>query len=627
MSASRIWSTISAVLGALAWLPSRFVMPSAALDSSWNAVLQEAARRSWQFGTDIVFTYGPLGYLAVTTFAPDTFWRVVAFHMLVGSACGLALHAIVRNAGWPAWTGPIVLVALLPPIFGSSDIPFLLPVVLWPFLALQSERPWREPALLLLSAVVGAVALVKFTTLMLAVALGGVLAVNDFVKLRMPRAALIFLATIACLWMLAGQSVSGVTAWLRTSFDTSSAYSEAMSTPVGPYQRRELLLFAVNAVALLGLAVWRAARDAQPLRTSAALVASLGLIVFVQFKLGFVRHDAHATVAFFLMPVLGTLVATGATVPADHRRFRRMAAVVILIGMTSYAYGLRRYFDRLAPPEHYRAAYAFLLEGVGRYARPAQLHAELERSRREALATLRAVLPLPVGDGTIDLYGHQQGLLLAHDVTYAPRPIFQSYGAYTEPLGRLNRDYLEGERAPRRVLFDTEAIDHRYPLIDEAVSLPVLLTRYDVRDRVGDFTLLERRSDARTFRLTPLDERSTSVGEVMAIPAAAERVWAQIDVDLSAAGRLVAMAYKLPPLYLEVTTADGAVRQHRIIRPLAKAGMVLSPLVRSRDEFIGLANGDGPLDAQRVTSVKVVVDWAFAYAAPVHVRLFAMDVD
>jgi hypothetical protein len=191
----------------------------------------------------------------------------------------------------------------------------------------------------------------------------------------------------------------------------------------------------------------------------------------------------------------------------------------------------------------------------------------------------------------------------------------------------MNRQVLQGEHAPRRVLFDTETIDHRYPLMDDGLSLPALLARYDVRGAAGDLTLLERRSGMRGVRLTPLATHLTAVGTPVAVPATGAPVWAEIDVGLSALGRLAAVAYKLPPLYLEVTTADGAVRQHRIVRPLARAGMLLSPLVRSRDEFIGLATGTAPLDAQRVTSVRVVVDWAFAYTTPVRARLFTLAVD
>jgi hypothetical protein len=343
--------------------------------------------------------------------------------------------------------------------------------------------------------------------------------------------------------------------------------------------------------------------------------------MFVQFKLGFVRHDAHATVAMFLMPILGVLVATGGVAAADRRRFRVLVVVVIALGLTSYAYGLRRYFDRLAAPEHYRAAYAFQLTAIADFARPRAMLARLTRERDHARAALRAALPLPPGEGAIDLYGHRQGLLLAHAVPYAPRPVFQSYGAYTPGLADLNRRFLESDRGPRRVLFDGATIDHRYPLMDEASSLPSLLSRFDVRQVIAGLTLLERRATARSVALVPQRALSTSIGAAIAIESADGPVWAEIEIEPTLTGRLLAMAYKLSPLHLEVTTADGAVRSHRIIRPLVRRGMLLSPLVTSSDDFVRLAQGGGASSSQRVTSVRVLADWPGTYDSHVGVRL------
>lgn len=622
MSASRIWSTVSAVLGALSWLPARMAMPSDALDASWGAVLQHAARQHWQFGQDLVFTYGPLGYLGVQMYAPDMFWWMVAFHLAAGAGCGWALHALAGNAGWAPWTGAALVLTLLPPTRGSSDIPLLLPVVLWPFLALQSTRARAEPATLALSVVVGAVALVKFTTFMLAACLAGVLAVDDVARRRRwPLASAVFLTAVMGLWLMAGQKPSVFPAWVSTSFETSAAYSEAMSTPVGPYQRRELLLFAVNACALIGVAMWRAVRCGGLRASASALPVSLLVVMFVQFKLGFVRHDAHATVAMFMMPVLGVLVATGAATEADRRRFRFLGAVVILMGLTSYAYGLRRYFDRLDPVEHYRASYAFQIDALRGFARPVQLARTLMRDRERALATLRAALPMNSGGDSIDLYGHRQGLLLAHPVPYTPRPVFQSYGAYTPGLSSLNKRFLESTRGPRRVLFDGVTIDHRYPLMDEAMSLPVLLTRFDVRGVVGGLPLLERRATARSLTVMSQRTLSATLGAAIPVDSREGPVWAQIDLQLSLAGRVLAAAYKLPPVYLEVTTADGAVRPHRIIRALVRRGLLLSPLVESSDAFVRLARGGVVAPAERVTSVRVRADWPGAYHSRVEVRM------
>jgi hypothetical protein len=40
--------------------------PVLELDSSWQAVLEHAVRLKFQFGRDILFTFGPLGYLYAT---------------------------------------------------------------------------------------------------------------------------------------------------------------------------------------------------------------------------------------------------------------------------------------------------------------------------------------------------------------------------------------------------------------------------------------------------------------------------------------------------------------------------------------------------------------------------------
>ena len=76
------------------------------LQNNYPEVLSDLVEHLWLALIPVVVGAAlslPLGYLAVSTFAPDTFWWVVAFHLLVGGACGLALQAIVRHAGWPSW--------------------------------------------------------------------------------------------------------------------------------------------------------------------------------------------------------------------------------------------------------------------------------------------------------------------------------------------------------------------------------------------------------------------------------------------------------------------------------------------------------------------------------------------
>ena len=69
---------------------------------------------------------------------------------------------------------------------------------------------------------------------------------------------------------------------------------------------------------------------------------------------------------------------------------------------------------------------------------------------------------------TFDCFGNQ----------WSPRPVLQSYSAYTKELSLQNAAHLLGERAPRNVLFNVQPIDNRLPSLEDGSSWPVLLANY-----------------------------------------------------------------------------------------------------------------------------------------------------
>ncbi len=78
--------------------------PSIAIDPSWIVGLQLAARQRLQFGHDIVFTYGPLGFLGFSQ--PYLGWTSAAAFLFVGAvhlfACIGLFHLARRAIGGPA---------------------------------------------------------------------------------------------------------------------------------------------------------------------------------------------------------------------------------------------------------------------------------------------------------------------------------------------------------------------------------------------------------------------------------------------------------------------------------------------------------------------------------------------
>src|SRR6202040_4372562 len=74
-----------------------------------------------------------------------------------------------------------------------------------------------------------------------------------------------------------------------------------------------------------------------------------------------------------------------------------------------------------------------------------------------------------------------------------PRPIIQSYSAYTPALVRLNEQHLRGPDAPEWVLFDLQSIDGRLPSLDDGLSWPALLDNYAFTSYNGHFVLMHKK--------------------------------------------------------------------------------------------------------------------------------------
>src|SRR3954452_14056709 len=86
------WPVLSvALLVALACLRFPHAPMTTGLDESWSAVLIHAHDHGLQFGQDVAFTYGPLGFLTVSTFSAPVMWLRMAHDLLLGYGVALGI--------------------------------------------------------------------------------------------------------------------------------------------------------------------------------------------------------------------------------------------------------------------------------------------------------------------------------------------------------------------------------------------------------------------------------------------------------------------------------------------------------------------------------------------------------
>jgi hypothetical protein len=324
---------------------------------------------------------------------------------------------------------------------------------------------------------------------------------------------------------------------------------------------------------------------------------SIGLLslgcAFIAFKAAFVRHDyIHVQTATGFLLLLGWQC-----VAIDPPR---RAAWWLGVFALAWVLSSRQPLQALAYPVR---TVANNVQGIWIRSTYSNL---LEDKYAERIRELRAARPLPKLAGRTDIFPVDHADIIANDLEWGPRPVFQSYSAYTPALAAKNAAYLSGPNSPDNIFFGIAAIDGRFPALDDGPSWPILLTRYAAVQEVGDYVLLRKRETSLASEYGELLlDRQAAVGERVVIPATGAILLAEVEWQPSLLGKLAATAFKLPTPRIAVELADGAVRDYRFVPSVSDAGFVLSPLVETPEAFVGLA-GSGV--APPVTGVRFHCD-------------------
>ncbi len=592
-----ISTALAATLAAFFLVPWWPWQPVGGLDPSWAYAVNEAVARHLVFGRDFIWTLGPFGAVDTGLYHPATDTLMLTGSILVAIALCAGFAVLV-------WPGRVYLLVLLPivvllvlfplPIvftrLARNDVvlmalPFLLLLVVFRLSVSPKSRihvPLSRTALLclvVLSCAVGILPLIKGTFFALAVVDGGIAVLMAwFARQRALVFGILFfaIASLCIGWVAARQPLTALPHFFWAQEQISAGYSQAMSVH-GRF--RQLLFWGIPAAAITvifyvcitrreGLAGW---------------LVMLGLVFYflVAFKEGFVRQDVHVLyaggtfllIALFLAALLEPWPAIAVAAiaclgwVAIEGSATNFSAVVARIESTARG-SIDGITTRIGSPDALPTAFA------------------------QANAAIRAASPLPSVKGTIDLYPYDLALLFAAGMNWDGRPIIQSYSAYTPALMAANANHLLGSEAPANIFFAVKPIDGRLPALDDALSWPLLLSRYSIVGVHANYLQMVRaahpapmRFDGRAVRVAARLNQWTDV------PADGGLLWARIDMRPTLLGKLVLAAFKLPAVSIDLRLADGRTAQFRYIPEIGRAGFLLSPSVGSTADFAMMAAG------------------------------------
>lgn len=577
------------------------------LENSWTQALHVAFLNHFQFGTEFVFTYGPWGFLARgyhlgTFFTAVVSWSALSLIFLV-AAWRVARSVSSQYFLQVIW---LVLFTAAMTIPAGEDINtrlvgFGVLLLLLHFFVEDRAITWIQ-ALLAIS--LGWMSLIKFTGFAEGVVVVSVIALDVIFRFRrFPWIIAYWLGGLISFWCLAGQSIGLLPTFLKRSWQVTSGYTEAMMlTDSGELWR--IGAFGALALLLCGMMF-------KPARVRLNIFGWLPLlgfaaILFIVFKLGYVRsgwqHECTAALALLLMVIAGFALKWSAETQSV-----RVAFFGLFIAATIFAGFV---FGRWFPGDGLTVQMARTFQPSNMFAPVAVLTTDYLKTKYEQrLAQDRKTFPLSPISGTVDLYSYDQSALFAHGLNYRPRPVIQSYSAYTPELAEINAAHLRGASAASNILFAIQPIDGRLPAFDDSLSWLELLAHYRLAGTNAGFLHLTRIAAPQTFRLVQIEEVTASTDGKFLVPSSGSGlIWVTIELRQSLAGRMLLTLYKPSILKIFVILEDDSQMEFRFVPGMARAGFLLSPCVVETGDFTALLKmKDGTaLAGKRVKSIAVL---------------------
>jgi hypothetical protein len=424
-------------------------------------------------------------------------------------------------------------------------------------------------------------ALIKFTLAVVAVFALGTVACDLVLRNRRGLAAGAvggFVVGWLAGWALTGQDLSRVGVFLAHWLQIADGYNQAMMLEEGKVALgcAALLMAAITVIVRVATVPWSASEH--PRLRRSLLLAWLLALLFLAWKYGYVRADqVHLALFIVFLPVLALTLEALPRPGARALWTARGAALACSLASLAMLHDMVPGFLRLAANSSYAnltCNFDTLLHADA-YTRDNVALQRIEIEKRQ-LPDARAI----IGQSTVDVFGQLAIFAIFNEMNYHPRPVIQSYSAYTRPLMELNERYYLGTNAPEYLLFDLDAIDRRFPPVEDALALRAALMNYDLVGSDGTFLVLKRaRSEAPRLKL--LREGDVNWNEKIAVAGfAGTNLWLELDAKPTLAGQLRQFFYKPPELQFKMWPATNTVTPNTYPVPacMLAAGFLANPL-------------------------------------------------
>lgn len=574
------------------------------LDVSWQMTLNYANIQDWVWGKDIVFTYGPLGFLATRIGWGVSRWTFLLFDLFMIVNFFYIFKDFLK-ASTNKFVGVFILLAttLTLNMMHGTDLSLLLLAFSFYWIYKSYANP-TPSSLVWLGLIVIIAFYVKMNTglLVILLFLTHIMLMYFLNKISLKSGLIslgvLTLGLVGSAWLL-NVSLPG---YIHGSFELIKGYNSSMYLDDGNTgaENNIALVYTLIKYLFIAFAIYLFLKG--KLVQFFFLAIGIGYVLLLK-KQALIRGDIQHLSEFFcyvpLVLIYGNLVHHRDTI---QKYFSAVMLAIVLLCLFFKTDMLNKQVDNLFL-ERFSTKQAYIEQFINA---DSDAYANQKNKKYIPERILNTI-----GNATVDIFPWDISYLIENNLNYKPRPIIQSYSAYTQYLQQLNYDSYIND-GPEYIIYDYESIDRRYPFGDETKLSMLIVKNYSIADSFESNgrsrLLLKKRSDAiKPLNIELVETRTFDIKDRFPIVEGTNMV--KVHVKYHSAGRKAAMLDRPPAIDLCVYISNGHEFVYKTSMELLKAGQKSDKMVVTLKDLVTLLVSEEDLDS--ITSMSLSLNRDF----------------
>ncbi len=555
---------LSAIVAIYIAPPALFYSHNYGIEGSWKRAINMAVNNGTIFGTDFIYTFGPLGFLSTRNNEYVGNWLLIISDILLVFACYYFLLTFFKkNKGW-------FLLALTSMFLVRSaeytQIMFLI-FVIYTIQILQNK--FKNKLQLVITVLLGTllffikvnygiIALFVLSIIMIYLIFNNL---NAFLLVLSIFLATIFIITHYCHINIIG--------YILYSFELIKYYNESMYLPIKLYDPVLILAFIqILIVSILSYLVIKK----QVIEKNFNLVFVMSFILFALtfylfYKNGFTRANIIHYGAFFsILPF--SIISVIFLFNIDKSKCITIGSIIISLSCSVYVQLKYNIFN-------IKHDLTFAIPGYS------SQYFKKEASKQENILIPKNKLA-SIGNETIDIFPYQIALIQINGLNYCPRPLPQSYSFSSPLIDSLNADHFYKTSKPANILIRNEGIDKNYNFWNESYTKATISLNYYYCNTISlkkdtletdvyneNYLLLKATKQAPRYPLfTKIEERKIFLGERINFSFSdTELVYFTAEINYNLIGKLRKFIFQVPATYIKLHFSDSTSQTYPAFRP------------------------------------------------------------